>query len=194
VEALSPNNAIQPTSGRDAALRGCALALAPKKKESYFVIHVRRAVPEDLEEVAGLFDQYRMFYGQAADLAAAHRFMSDRMERGDSVVLVAEMPTGVLAGFTQIFPSFSSVAVAPVFILNDLFVSPAQRRGGVGQALLRAAADFAQAAGAVRLSLATAIDNRPAQALYESLGWVRNTQFHQYNLAIEANMSVEPTA
>ncbi|WP_018231628.1 GNAT family N-acetyltransferase [Thioalkalivibrio thiocyanodenitrificans] len=158
------------------------------------MIHVRPAVPEDLEEVAGLFDQYRMFYGQAADFAAAHRFMADRMERGDSVVLVAEMPTGVLAGFTQMFPGFSSVAVAPVFILNDLFVAPAQRRGGVGRALLLAAAEFAQGAGAVRLSLSTAIDNRPAQALYESLGWVRNTQFHQYNLAIESSMSVEPPA
>lgn len=108
-------------------------------------------------------------------------------------MLVAEMPTGVLAGFTQLFPCFSSVSVAPTFILNDLFVSPAQRRGGVGQALLRAAVDFAQAEGAVRLSLATAIDNRPAQALYESLGWIRNTQFHQYSLAIKVELSSEPT-
>ena len=156
--------------------------------------HVRRAVSGDLAKLAELFDQYRMFYGQPGDLAAARRFLAARMEAADSVVLVAELPTGALAGFTQLFPSFSSVALAPVFILNDLFVSPAQRRGGVGRALLLAAADFAQNAGAVRLSLATAVDNYPAQALYESLGWVLNTQFHQYNLAIEAVRPVEPTA
>ena len=158
------------------------------------MIHIRRTKLEDLAAVAGLFDHYRVFYGQATDLTAARRFMADRMERGDSVVLVAETPTGELVGFTQLFPSFSSVAVSPVFMLNDLFVSPGQRRGGVGRALLRAAADVAQAAGAVRLSLATAVDNRPAQALYESLGWVRNTQFHQYNLVLETATSVKPIA
>jgi GNAT superfamily N-acetyltransferase len=156
------------------------------------MVHVRRAVPEDLEEAAGLFDQYRVFYGQAADLPAARRFLADRMGEGDSIVLVAEAPDGALVGFTQLFPSFSSVAVAPAFTLNDLFVAPSQRRAGVGRALLQAAAGVAQAAGAVRLSLATAIDNRPAQALYESLGWVRNTQFHQYNLPIAADTSMEP--
>jgi GNAT superfamily N-acetyltransferase len=158
------------------------------------MVLVRHAVPEDLEEVARLFDQYRMFYEQAADLPAARRFLADRMGAGDSVVLVAEAPDGALAGFTQLLPSFSSVAVAPVFILNDLFVAPPQRRAGVGRALLQAAASFARATGAVRLSLATAIDNRPAQALYESLGWVRNTQFHQYNLTIEADITVQPMA
>lgn len=157
------------------------------------MIHIRRATPADLDELAVLFDQYRMFYEQPTDRAAARRFIADRMARDESVVLIAETSTGELAGFTQLFPSFSSVSVAPVFILNDLFVAPSQRRGGVGRALLRAAADFAEASGAIRLSLATAIDNRPAQALYESLGWVRNTQFHQYTLAVEPAKARQPS-
>jgi GNAT superfamily N-acetyltransferase len=95
---------------------------------------------------------------------------------------VAETTDGAAVGFVQLYPCFSSIRAAPVFILSDLFVAPLARGGGVGRLLMEAAARFARATGAVGLELATAKTNAPAQRLYESLGWRRDEMFYQYGL------------
>jgi len=101
------------------------------------------------------------------------------------VVLVAHRPPSArLLGFTQLYPTFCSVSAAPIHVLYDLFVSPESRRLGVGRALLRAAAAYAATTDAVRLELATAKTNHPAQALYRSLGWVRDDFFDRYSLPV----------
>ena len=68
--------------------------------------------------------------------------------------------------------------------MNDLFVEPEARRRGVGRLLLEAAAEFGRHTGAVRLTLVTALDNAPAQALYERAGWRRESVFCTYNLTL----------
>lgn len=146
-------------------------------------ITIRQAVLADLDVVAGLFDAYRQFYDQVGDLVAARNFLRARFEHGQSVILLAESH-GQAVGFTQLYPSFSSVSMARVFQLNDLFVAPMARRLGVGEALLKAAEDHALQMGAVRLSLTTNVQNLPAQALYESMGWTRDQKFYAYHLAL----------
>lgn len=146
-------------------------------------ITIRQAVLSDIDAVSILFDAYRQFYGQTSDEAAAKTFLRARFEHGQSVVLLAESQ-GQAVGFTQLYPSFSSVSMARVFVLNDLFVAPTARRLGVGEALLAAAAAHARQLGAVRLSLNTDVQNLPAQALYASLGWERDQKFYAYHLAL----------
>ena len=131
---------------------------------------IRRATIDDVDAIAPLFDHYRMFYQQPSDPELAQRFISERLQRGESVVFLAEVG-GKVAGFTQLFPSFSSVRAGRAFVLNDLYVDIATRRLGVARALLQAAADFARADGAIRLELETDHDNRSAQALYRHMGW-----------------------
>lgn len=138
---------------------------------------VRQAVLADLDDVAGLFDQYRQFQGQAADLAAARSFLLQRFEHGESVIFVAD-DGGRAVGFAQLYPSFSSVALARVFVLNDLFVHESARRRGVAAGLLSAVESYAWALGAVRITLNVAHGNLSAQQLYEALGWKRDAQFH----------------
>ena len=129
--------------------------------------------------VAPLFDAYRQFYGKPPDLEGARRFLAERLERGESVVLaVIEGEQGV--GFTQLYPSFSSGSLKPIWILNDLFVTASARRRGVARTLLQAARDHALRTGAARLALATAVTNTKAQALYEQDGWRRDTAFFHY--------------
>lgn len=144
---------------------------------------VRQATLLDLEQLSTLFDRYRQFYGRASDVAAAREFLLARFTSKESTLLIAhedERPVG----FTQLYPSFSSVSLARIFILNDLFVSEQARRNGVASALMSAAVKFASTLGAVRLSLSTAITNDAAQALYHSAGWKRDDQFFVYHLAI----------
>ena len=145
---------------------------------------VRRASVADLDLVVPLFDAYRQFYGQTADLDLAREFLRERLERDQSVILLALRPNGSAIGFTQLYPSFSSASARRIFILNDLFVDPAARRSGAGRALLQAAVDFGRAAGAVRLSLSTALTNTTAQSLYEAAGWRRDEVFCNYNLTL----------
>jgi GNAT superfamily N-acetyltransferase len=138
---------------------------------------------ERLDEIAALFDAYRVFYGQPSDVARAREFIRQRLTRGDAHILCA-MHDGALAGFTQLYPCFSSVSTAAIWILNDLFVAPQARRHGVGRALLAAARDHAAATGAIRLELATARTNHTAQALYESQGWIKEQDFFRYQLPL----------
>src|SRR5690554_7323702 len=67
------------------------------------------------------------------------------------MLFVAEVE-GRAVGFTQLYPTFSSVSMARTFVLNDLFVSPEARKSGVGRGLLSAAAHYAREVGAIRLS------------------------------------------
>ena len=131
---------------------------------------VRRASPADLDAIALLFDAYRQFYGQPADLPRAGEFLRERMARGDSVLLLAER-AGAVAGFTQLYPLFSSVRTARLWLLNDLFVAAGARRAGLARALLDAAAGFAREDGACAITLETARDNATARALYRAAGW-----------------------
>ena len=133
-------------------------------------MNVRRATVEDVDAIASLFDLYRTFYEQPSDLALAHRFIGERLQQGESVIFLAEMD-GKAVGFTQLFPSFSSVGATRIWILNDLYVDATARRQGVAQALLQAASEFARADGARRLELETDHGNDSAQALYRRLGW-----------------------
>jgi GNAT superfamily N-acetyltransferase len=83
-----------------------------------------------------------------------------------------------------LYPTLSSILAAPMYLLSDVFVVPSARRQGVGALLLKAAVETARATGAVRLELATAITNTPAQKMYEALGWKRDNEFYVYSFPL----------
>jgi len=145
---------------------------------------VRVATAADAARVAPLFDAYRQFYGLPSDPPLAQRYLAERLTLGESVVLVAEAADGTALGFVQMYPTFSSLRAARVFVLYDLYVDAAARRGGVARRLMEAAVHEARTAGAVALTLQTARTNLPAQRLYESLGWRRDDEFQEYGLTL----------
>ena len=140
----------------------------------------RLAEEHDLPAVATLFDAYRQFYEMPPDLPLARRYLGERFERGESVILVAEDVSGELIGFTQLYPAFCSVLADRTYVLYDLFVTPAARGTGAGRALMEAAEAYARAHGAARLQLQTAVTNVVGQSLYESCGWKRDELFYVY--------------
>ncbi|RDS85531.1 GNAT family N-acetyltransferase [Dyella psychrodurans] len=145
---------------------------------------IRQATVHDLDVLVPLFDGYRQFYMQPSDPALARAFLSERFAHHQSLMLIACDDQGNGLGFTQLYPLFSSVRAVRIYLLNDLFVAPDARRRGVASALLEASAEHARALGAASLLLSTAIDNAPAQALYESLGWRRDPGFCEYRLVL----------
>lgn len=145
----------------------------------------RLAQTSDIPAVAVLFDQYRQFYEQPADAALALRFISERLNRQESAILVVEDNAGTLVGFCQLYPTFCSVEAQPIYALYDLFVLPSARQLGAGRLLLQAAEAQAAAAGKVRMDLTTARTNHAAQSLYASQGWVLDDVFLAYNRRVE---------
>lgn len=146
---------------------------------------VRQAILSDIEALVPLFDGYSQFYGRESNLRGAREFLLARFNHGESTLFIAH-EAGVAIGFAQLYPSFSSASLARTFILNDLFVSERYRKNGVGKLLIAAAVAFAKSLGALRLTLATAVDNTPAQALYHSCGWKRDEQFVGYHYPLQA--------
>jgi len=147
-------------------------------------ITTRPATLKDLDAVAGLFDAYRQFYEQAPDLPLARRFIQERLQRNESVLIVAEVSAGKVAGFCQLYPTFCSVRAAPTYVLYDLFVSPEARGTGAGKSLMLAAEAHARKTGAARMELSTAKTNTVAQSLYESLDWARDEAFFVYGKSL----------
>ena len=138
---------------------------------------------EHLEELSKLFDKYRVFYKSSSDLEAAKKFIQERFQKDDSMIFVASNE-GHLVGFTQLYPSFSSVSMKRVWILNDLFVEDSYRKKGIAKSLISAAENFARETGAVRIILSTQVSNTTAQSLYESLGYIKNKDFYNYALQL----------
>jgi GNAT superfamily N-acetyltransferase len=152
------------------------------------VIDIIEVSKEHLDAAASLFDAYRQFYKQSSDWEGARTFLLQHVTNGTSRIFLAwlqvneEEPRAV--GFMQLYPTFESVSMRSMWILNDLFVDPMARSKGVGRTLLVRARQLAQETGAGDLMLQTAHDNFPAQALYESEGWKQDKVFLTYMLSV----------
>ena len=139
----------------------------------------REVTTLDNQQLAHLFDKYRAFYNQESDLKAAENFISERLKLKDSHIIMAFDEANTAMGFTQLYPSFSSVSMQRTYILNDLFVDEHFRQKGVGEALLNAAKEFAIKQNSKGLTLETDTSN-PAQQLYERLHWKKDKDVFHY--------------
>jgi len=145
-------------------------------------LSIRPAASGDVPELARLFDDYRIFYKQLSNRAGAEAFVAEQLENGVTRFFIAKDTTEATAlGFVHLIPSLGTLAMRPIWYLEDLFVVPSARRQGVARALMLRAEQFARENGAERLTLSTAHDNHAAQALYRSLGYVRDEHFWQFH-------------
>jgi GNAT superfamily N-acetyltransferase len=143
-------------------------------------MEIVRAQAKDTDLLAPLFDAYRQFYRAPSDIEASHQFILERLTNHESVIFLAMEDEHAL-GFVQLYPLFASVALKPLWLLNDLFVVESARKQGVGEKLMKHAEQFAYETDSRGLFLRTAIDNYPAQKLYEKCGWVKDEKFYRYD-------------
>jgi len=144
---------------------------------------VLRANTEHLDKLAVLFDLYRQFYKCEPDLDAARAWLKARMDAGENIIYAAEQD-GERVGFTQVYPSFCSLALKPTYTLYDLYVDENARKQGVGAQLMNAVKDDARKNGIAHIVLETATDNVTAQSLYENLGYERDEEYFTYILEL----------
>ncbi|CAM2905214.1 GNAT family N-acetyltransferase [Paenibacillus sediminis] len=146
---------------------------------------VRQATIDDLDGLAEIFNDYRVFYGQTPNLEQARLFLFERFEHLESIVFIAkDQNTDRIVGFTQLYPVFSSISMRRSLILNDLYVNEQYRKQGIASMLLDEAQSYAKSIKAKGLELSTAITNEQAQRLYERYGYVKDEEFYHYYLNI----------
>ncbi len=135
-----------------------------------------------LDELARLFNLYRIFYEQEDDFDRAYDFIGDRLMNEESIIFASSDKPPKLSGFVQLYPSYCSVSTIPILILYDLYVDQEKRGAGVGRILMNQAKDYAKENGYKRLELSTAKDNFIGQSLYQSLGYELDEEFLHFSL------------
>lgn len=149
-------------------------------------IKIINATTVVLDLLVPLFDAYRIFYEEDSNPEQAQQYLQTRLDQKETTIFLAlnSQNETEAYGFTLLYPSYSSLSMRPIFILHDLYVTPTARRQGVASQLMEHARQFAQSEGAAYVALETAVNNYPAQKLYESLGYQRDTEFHTYHLLL----------
>lgn len=141
----------------------------------------------NLHEVLPLIRQYQAFY-QVADISDINNkaFFSQFGEASQAGCQFIFREAGDegdsrVVGFATLYFSFTSTIAAKVGVLNDLYTLPDSRGKGVAKALIEHCREYAASHGAVRLQWVTAPENKPAQALYESINTNKSTwHFYTY--------------
>jgi ribosomal protein S18 acetylase RimI-like enzyme len=147
-------------------------------------MNIITATIDDLETITPLFDAYRVFYGQPSSSDAARAFLRERFLLRESVIFLA-LEDGHALGFTQLYPTFSSVSMRRMWILNDLFIVPEARGKRVGEKLIERALQHAKDTDAKGVMLETAHSNTSGQKLYERMGFEReDLEFRTYFKAV----------
>lgn len=125
---------------------------------------------DNLPDLVGLFDKYRIFYNKDSDLKGAEQFLSERIKNQESVIYIY-YDKNIAVGFTQLYPTYSSARMVKNWILNDLFVLEEYRKTGVATQLINKVIEFAKSNDANFVQLETQVDNFVAQKLYQHLGF-----------------------
>ena len=143
---------------------------------------IRRAREGDEGKVAEfalrLFDQHVDYdperFSTFANLDGAARFYKSRFDTPDSAVFVAEIENEIV-GFAYIErdPLNYAELLEHGAWLHDIYVNERARAQGIGQALIKAAAEAAKGMGAQKLLLSVAAKNAAAQQVFEKSGFRR---------------------
>lgn len=129
---------------------------------------IRRASAADAAAVAQLLHDFNSEYEDyTPGVAALTERIGELLSEGAIEVLLAGDPP---AGFALFRLRPSLWAKAGDAYLEELYVVPAQRRQGIGRALLEASIDAARKAGANHFELTTGETDTEARTLYESRG------------------------
>lgn len=124
-------------------------------------------VPVILELIRGLARYEKLEHECVATEELLHEYLFG--DRTYAEVLIVEA-SGTPAGFALYFHTFSTFLGRPGIYLEDLFVKPAWRGRGLGDALLRRLARLALERNCGRLEWAVLDWNEPAIRFYRRLG------------------------
>jgi len=136
-------------------------------------VAIRDITPSDHEQWLPLWDGYNAFYGRSGPTALPAEITATTWRRffepAEPVyALVADLD-GRLVGLAHYLFHRSTILLAPICYLQDLFTTPDLRRTGVGRALIEAVYRRAEQAGSARVYWQTHETNLLARRLYDQV-------------------------
>ena len=146
------------------------------------VVHCTEA---NIDTLAQLFNEYRIFYEQEDNAPASRSFIRQNLAQGRSRIFLLLDDASAPIGFSQLYPAICSLAMKPYYYLSDLYVVPSARKSGHARFLMNYITDLCRKEGAQRLTLDTATTNKTAQNLYESLGYEREGIYITYHQVLD---------
>ena len=138
-----------------------------------------------IKQIGKLFDLYRQFYKYDSDLIKSTNYIKNRITKKESKIFIAINNNNEGIGFVQLYETFGSLDLGKIIILYDLYVDEDHRKNKVGKQLMLRSHEYAKKINAKRIQLSTATDNFIGQSLYESLGYVKDTDFYTYDFEIK---------
>jgi GNAT superfamily N-acetyltransferase len=134
-------------------------------------VSIRGAEPSDVPLLFSLIVELAEYERAAGEVVGSEELLARALFGPQPVAeaVVAELD-GAPAGFALFYTTFSTWLCLPGIWLEDLYVKPALRRGGLGRALLAQVARVAVERGYGRLEWSALNWNTPALRFYEQLG------------------------
>ena len=146
-------------------------------------MRIIQASLEHLDQLTPMFVDYREFYNAMPQQEDSKAFLTERLNKQEAIILLA-IENDAALGFCLVYPSFSSVLLRPIWILNDMYVIEESRRKQVANTLLQAVAKQARENNAVRLRVSIHASNVIAQRMYESADFLEDKNFRSYILPL----------
>lgn len=136
-------------------------------------INIRHAQAEDIpvlcELLQQLFSIEQDFTPDLEKQSAGLQLLLAKPERG--AILVAQQVSGKVIGMVSAQLVISTAQGTPAAWIEDMVVETNYRGNGLGRQLLDSILTWAKAQGATRAQLLVDMDNQPAIAYYNHLGW-----------------------
>jgi GNAT superfamily N-acetyltransferase len=134
-------------------------------------LQIRPATEEDAQILFDLIMELAE-YEKLADKVAGDPEVLRRslFEEKAAEALLLETPDGEAIGYAIFFTTFSTFECRSGIWLEDVYVRPEHRRGGIGRAVMEHLAHLADERGHVRLEWVALDWNEPALNFYEKLG------------------------
>lgn len=132
---------------------------------------IRPALPSDLPLIAQLIRDLAKYEKLAHEVRFDEGVLAQQLfgTRPYAEVAIGEVD-GAPQGFALFFHNFSTFEGRPGIYLEDLFVRPEARGGGLGKALLAHLAALALQRGCARFEWSVLDWNAPSIGFYKSLG------------------------
>ena len=144
-------------------------------------LKILRANKSHIESVSILFDMYRQFYKYQKDLKNSKNYIHKMIANNESIIFIGTENENIIA-FVQLYETFDSLNLNKKLVLYDLYVLEKYRKLGIGRKLMNKSKEFAINNKFSRIELSTSIDNYDAQKLYESLDYIRDKEYYNYDL------------
>jgi len=146
-------------------------------------LEIRACTIDDLDRLVPAFDSYRQRYRQDSEPSEVEEFLKSLIEEEKSKIFLS-YEGDELTGFVQLYPSFSSIGLAPIWILNDFYIFGGSNRREIASGLLDAARMLCDASKAIRLEVTTRKENHRLHKIYRDYGFEKDYKYDYYFLRL----------